>query len=457
MCVQQCPKSLLRVPLPDAPEPHEAHARLAAACATTFILESREGPERLARFSFVGFDPIGTLVYDRSGLHVTGALPSPSRDQDPLEYVRRVQAFYHVDDHESPFIGGLVGTIGHDFVRAVEPTLDQGKDEAWPRFSFGLYLDGVVYDHRDGSATYVSRGDDRSGRLMDLLAGDRDAAPLKVDAVDAPVSDEVFEGQVRDAQALIRAGEAFQIVLSRPFTATHRGPLTHLYDHLRDAAPVPYLFHVRDGDRELVGASPEMLVRVRHGVVETFPIAGTRPVTGDAATDDAAGEDLKQDRKETAEHAMLVDLARNDLARVCAAGSIEVRAYQELHRFHRVQHLVSRVTGRLDAGRDALDALAAVFPAGTVSGAPKVRALEHIDRIEQHPRGPYAGAVAYISFNGDFDSAITIRSLSGQGDRLTVQAGAGIVHRSDPASEAAETRHKAGTLLEALARFGGTP
>ncbi len=447
---------LLHRVLESVPAAHIAHARLASRFRTTFILESREGPERLARYSFVGFSPAGIATYDSSGLRVQGALPAPSLDQDPIEYLRRIQAFYHTADQEAPFVGGLVGSVGYDIVRLLEPSLETGAPESWPRYIFGLYLDGLVYDHTADTCTYVSRGEDRSQELLEALEHAAPSAELRVGPVDAGTDQAHYEAAVRDAQEQIRAGEAFQIVLSRAYTATHTGPLTRLYDWLRDAAAVPYLYHLRFGDLELVGASPEMLVRVRQGEVETFPIAGTRPITGNESKDQAAGEDLKQDRKETAEHAMLVDLARNDLARVCAPGTVRVASYQELHRFRTVQHLVSHVRGQLRPEHDALDALAAVFPAGTVSGAPKVRAMEHIDRLENVPRGPYAGCVAYLSFNGDFDSAIAIRTLSRDGDQLTAQAGAGIVHRSNPTAEFMETRHKAGTILEGLATFGAT-
>lgn len=448
---------MLRVPLPDAPAPHEAHARLARSGRASFILESRDGPERLARYSFVGFDPAGTATLTRDGLRVAGALPAPSRDQDPLEYLRRIQAFYAIDDHDAPFVGGLVGSVGYDFVRHVEPTLaaagPEAPTEAWPRFRFGLYLDGLVYDHAAGTCHYVSRGEDRVESVRTTLAAPSPDDPLQVGPLSPSQDDDGFADGVRRAQGLIRDGECFQIVLSRAFTASYVGPLHPLYARLREAAAVPYLYHLRDAGQELLGASPESLVRVRRGRVDTFPIAGTRPLRGDPDEDDAAAAALRDDRKETAEHAMLVDLARNDLSRVCTPGSVQVTDYQGLHRFRTVQHLVSRVEGRLGDDHDALDALAAVFPAGTVSGAPKVRAMEHIDALESTPRGPYAGAVAYWSFNGDFDAAIAIRSLSAQDGVLTVQAGAGIVHRSDPAAEAAETRHKAATMLEALRPF----
>ncbi|MGB0651814.1 MAG: anthranilate synthase component I family protein [Thermoplasmatota archaeon] len=457
---------MIHIPVADAPAPHVAHARLAARSPTSFILESREGPERLARYSFVGWDPAAVVRCDADGLHVSGALPAPSRDQDPLTYLRRVLAFYHTDDHEAPFVGGLVGSVGYDFVRTVEPTLDDGTPEAWPRFVFGLYLDGLVYDHQEGTCTYISRGEDRSAALQAAIGQDAPPAPLAVGPLTASTDQEAFEKQVRGAQGLIRQGEAFQIVLSRRYEASFGGDLGRCYDWLRENAAVPYLFHLRfaaHGDDEepltLLGASPETLVRVRRGTARTFPIAGTRPVTGDEAKDDAAAEDLLADPKETAEHAMLVDLARNDLGRVSAPGTVKVASLMEIQRFRHVQHIVSDVEGRLAPGQDALDALAAVFPAGTVSGAPKVRAMEHIAALERHaelPRGPYAGAAAYASFNGDFDSCIAIRSLSAVGSRLAIQAGAGIVHHSRPDAEFHETRHKAATLLEAVQRFGAT-
>jgi anthranilate synthase component 1 len=436
-----------------APPPHEAHARLAAHYDASFILESREGPKQMSRYSFVSANPAG-IVTCRTELTATGALPAPSADQSPIEYLRRVQAFYHVDDHASPFIGGLVGSFGFDFVRELEPSL-AGPEESWPRFQLGLYLDALVYDHHEDSVTYVSRGEDRSAEWASILATAPKSAGLKVGSLQEHVSDVQFKERVTRAQELIRAGENFQIVLSRPFTAPFSGQCVELYPSLREQHAVPYLYHVRFAGRELVGASPEMLVRVRNRIVETFPIAGTRPITGDSHADAAAAKDLLADPKETAEHAMLVDLARNDVAR--SSNNVQVAEYQEIKQFRHVQHIVSRVIGELRPENDALDAFAAVFPAGTVSGAPKIRALEHIDALETSPRGPYAGAVAYLSFNGDLDSAITIRSISAQNGSLTVQAGAGIVLGSNPQAEANETRQKAEGMLRALQPFQENP
>lgn len=437
----------------EAPPPHEAHARLASHYDASFILESREGPKQMSRYSFVSANPAG-IVTCGSELEATGALPAPSADQSPLEYLRRVQAFYHVDDHTSPFIGGLVGTFGFDFAREIEPSL-AGPVESWPRFQVGLYLDALVYDHQENTVTYVSRGEDRCAEWIKILQAPRKTTGLKIRALEEKVTDQQFKERVARAQELIRSGENFQIVLSRPFTAQYTGDCLDLYPTIREQHSVPYLYHVRFAGRELVGASPEMLVRVRNRMVETFPIAGTRPVTGDRAIDDAAAADLLADRKETAEHAMLVDLARNDVAR--SSNNVRVAEYQQIKEFRHVQHIVSRVEGKLRPDQDSLAAFAAVFPAGTVSGAPKLRAIEHIDNLESSPRGPYAGAVAYLSFNGDLDSAITIRSISAQAGKLTIQAGAGIVLASDPQAEADETRQKAEGMVRALQQFQENP
>ena len=447
----------IRVQLEGCPPPNVAHARLAARHATTFILESRDGPSRIARYSIVGWSPAGILRLDATGLHTTGVLPSPAVGEEPLVYVRRVLRDYRQLDHTHPFVGGLVGCVGYDFARTLEPSLEVvGSAEPWPRLLLGLFLDALVYDHAKGTVHYVSVGPDRRADL-EALQAPATRIPLRIGPLAASCDAPRFAKMVHEAQALLRAGECFQMVLSRPYQASFSGDLGECYDLLRDGEAAPYLYHLRYAGHpalELVGASPETLVRVRAGKAETFPIAGTRPATGDATEDGAAARDLLTDRKEGAEHAMLVDLARNDLARVCRPGTVRVARLRDVERSRNVQHLVSEVVGELDEGRDALDALAAVFPAGTVSGAPKVRAMEHIARIEGTPRGAYAGAVCYASFNGDFDSAIAIRSLSAIGDRLTVQAGAGIVLASDAAREFDETRRKAATMLQALRPFG---
>lgn len=452
---------MLRVRLQTAPPPHEAHARLAARHATTFLLESRTGPGRMARFSFVGWNPRGTVDLGPEGLVVHGDVPAPRAREAPLDYLRRLLRQRRVTDRRLPFVGGLVGSVGSDFARTLEPTLDGKQAEEWPRLLLGLYDDALVYDHRRGTVHYVSTGADRRG---DLEALRHKPAPARftVGLVTASHSRAKFTGLVRKAQGLIRAGECFQVVLSRSYRAEFRGDLAACYALLRKRAFAPHLFFLRFGaaqgsgsePRVLLGASPETLVQVRGGVATTFPIAGTRPLTGRKKVDAAAARDLGADPKENAEHAMLVDLARNDLARVCRPGTVEVTRLRKVEPFRTVQHLVSEVTGRLARGQDALDALAAVFPAGTVSGAPKLRALEHIDALEAIPRGPYAGGVCYMSYSGDLDSCIAIRCLGAVGAGLVVQAGAGIVLGSKPDAEFDETRHKARLLLESIQQFG---
>jgi anthranilate synthase component 1 len=440
-----------------APPPEEAHARLAQKAGTTFLLESRTGPARLSRNSFVGWDPAGTIELGPEGLSVQGAIAKPRDGEAPVAYLRRLLRTHRVPDRRLPFVGGLVGTAGSDLSRTLEPTLETGSPEEWPRLLLGLYLDALVYDHRRGTAHYVSVGPDRGEQLRAALARRAPKPTLAVGPARASHPRAAFTRQVRAAQDLIRAGECFQIVLSRSYRASYDGDLGACYSWLRRKADAPHLFFLRfggDHPRVLLGASPETLVRVRGKRVTTFPIAGTRPLTGRKATDEAAARSLRADPKENAEHAMLVDLARNDLARVSRPGTVEVTRFRRVEPFGTVQHLVSEVQGSLAGGRDALDALAAVFPAGTVSGAPKVRALEHIDRLEGKPRGAYAGAVLYASFNGDLDSAIAIRCLSAQDGALAVQAGAGIVLGSRPDSEFDETMHKARLLLSAIARFG---
>jgi anthranilate synthase component 1 len=456
----------LRAPLAGLPPPHELHARLAGLHATTFLLESRDGPERLARHSFVGWDPVGTVRLTRDGLVADGGLPPPRAGEPPFAYLRRLLAEHGPaakgGDAALPFRGGLVGTAGFDLARTLEPTLEglpngEGPD-GWPRLLLGLYHDAVVYDHAAGTAEYVAVAGDRRADLdAALRTGLAEPSDLRVGPLSWSQDDAAFAARVRQAIALDEAGECFQVVLSRSVEAPFHGSLAPLYAWLRANANAPHLFFLRFGDLQLLGASPETLVRIRDGVAATFPIAGTRPVGASEEEARRLAAELAAERKDAAEHAMLVDLARNDLARVCRPGTVAVARFREVERFRHVQHLVSEVQGRLAPGRDALNAFAAVFPAGTVSGAPKLRAVEHLSRLETAPRGPYGGAVLYASFGGALDSAIAIRSLSARGGRLRVQAGAGIVLASDPQAEADETRHKMATLLEGLARFAAPP
>lgn len=437
-------------------EPHEAHARL-AHLGSSFLFESRADRETLGRYSILGVGPVGSVQLSSSGIQVEGALPAPLATDSILDYLRRVQAFYATDDHTSPFVGGLVGQVGFEAfaaLQAAESSVDPGE---WPLLELGLYLDALVWDREDQTLRYVTRGGDR---LPEILAALQETVEPHGFALATGLQwnrdDASFQKAVREAQESIRDGEAFQIVLSRYQEATMEGNLFPLYDWIRDAAPVPYLFHLRfPEDRELVGASPEMLVRVRQGKAEVYPIAGTRR-RGDAEQEARMRAELAADAKEQAEHAMLVDLARNDLHRVCSAQSVEVAEAFQIRAFRDLLHIVSRVEGELLPGEDALSAFASCFPAGTVSGAPKVRASQILAGLEGESRGPYGGCVFYLSFNGDLDSAITIRTASREGPRLRIQAGAGVVAGSQPELESLETINKSRTLRDGIEQLGGS-
>jgi anthranilate synthase component 1 len=264
-----------------------------------------------------------------------------------------------------------------------------------------------------------------------------------------------FEKAVVRAKEYVTAGDIFQVVLSKRFQFQYSGSLLSFYKSLRQINPSPYMFYYKSGSRQIVGASPEMLVRVDKRKVITFPIAGTAPFTPNPEENQRLAKELLQDQKERAEHVMLVDLARNDIGRISKYGSVSVPEFMQVHQFSHVQHIVSQVMGDLQEGLESFDALKAVFPAGTVSGAPKVRAMEIIEELETSRRGPYAGAVGYFSCNGNSDFAITIRTLFAEGNQAYIQAGAGIVADSNPEKEWYETDHKAKALMKALEHAAG--
>jgi len=336
---------------------------------------------------------------------------------------------------------------------------------------------GVVYDHVNESCLLfdnspLSGEDEREdvkgesqGRLEHLKEEVEAVPPAKREKRDplpggAPLelsssmSREEFGDAVRRAKEYIREGDIFQVVLSRKISCTYRRDPLALYGAIRTINPSPYLYYLQFGDEAIVGSSPEMLVRVAGSTVQTVPIAGTRPRGKDPAEDEALAAELLSDPKERAEHLMLVDLARNDIGKVAAFGSVQVPEFMELERFSHVQHIVSRVCGTLRPGCDRFDALAACFPAGTVSGAPKIRAMQIIAELEGHPRGVYAGAVGYAGFEGALEFAIAIRTLVARGGRVEFSAGAGIVADSVPEKEFDETMAKAGAMVEAVRSAG---
>jgi anthranilate synthase component I len=443
----------------DTLTPLVAFAALSGEGEEGFLFESVERGENLGRYSFIGFEPRRSLLLDSS--------------DDPVETLRHELRPLRVKDSESlpPFFGGAIGYFGYGVAGWSERIPDSHRGAGDVPDAKLLFFDNVVvFDHVRQRLYVVANVFTDGGRVEERLSEaearlDRAVGTLRqatleplVFAHDAPLvpfesnhSRESFETMVRDAKEEISAGEIFQIVLSQRWeTAYPTAEALLLYRSLRAINPSPYMFLLRTRECTLVGASPEMLVRVTDGVAETRPIAGTRPRGATREADLAHEETLLADPKENAEHLMLVDLGRNDLGRVCTAGSVEVKDFRHVERYSHVMHLVTDVNGRLRDDATPVDALLSCFPAGTVSGAPKIRAMELIDRFENTRRGPYAGAVAYVAFNGNLDSCITIRTIVLAEDRAFVQAGAGIVFDSDPSSEYEETENKSLALRRAI-------
>jgi anthranilate synthase component 1 len=447
------------------------------------LLESVEGGEKLARYSFLATRPYCVVKAHGPDVNVSYRRDSMQRETpsgDIFEVLRELSSRYApADVPDLPrFTGGGIGYLGYDNVRLVENLPDAPPDDLELPDALWCFYDTVAaFDHVTHQLVLIANAftgpdanlraayDAARSRLDDLAADLRASnppspAPVEIgsETLVSNVSREAFEKSVETAREHIYDGDIFQVVLSQRFETPFEGDRFNLYRALRQVNPSPYLFYLDFDDVTLAGSSPEVLVRAEDDTAEVLPIAGTRPRGADDAEDAALEDELLSDAKERAEHLMLVDLGRNDLGRVCDYGSVEVDRYAYVERYSHVMHIVSSVSGRMRADRDAMDALAACFPAGTVSGAPKVRAMEIIDKLETTRRGPYAGAVGYLGFGGALDTCITIRTMVVRGDdsggTAYVQAGAGIVADSDPAREYEETRDKARALHQAMQMAG---
>jgi len=453
--------------------PVSAFLKIAEHSDYAFLLESVEGGEQVARYSFLGKDPFlilrahdGRTTVERDGERITSEGPF-------LDALRATMAAFRSPQVPGlpRFTGGAVGFLGYDAVPWFEPVRLQAPDPGGTEAGdagFMLFDTVLAFDHVQHRILLIANA--RVGADDDLralyqfacakigfLEGELERSlsqPAPREArrpeVRSNLSREAFESHVAAAKSAIAAGEIYQVVLSQRFETELSADAFTVYRALRHVNPSPYMFFIRMGGTSLVGASPEMLVRVEGRRVETHPIAGTRPRGAGADDDQRLAEELKASEKERAEHVMLVDLGRNDIGRVAEYGSVRVPQYMALERYSHVMHLVSIVEGRLAEGRDRLDALVACFPAGTVSGAPKVRAMEIIASLEPTRRGIYAGAIGYLDFAGNLDFCIAIRTIVIEGRRALVQAGAGIVADSDPSAEYDETRDKAKALLRAI-------
>jgi len=461
--------------LADRETPVSAFEKLVGP-APGFLLESVQGGEQWAQWSFLGWDPIFTLVARDGVVHAEGQhIDVP--DGDPLEVLEQVLARYQTPDLPDlpPLHSGLVGYLSYDAIRYVERLADRPPDDrdlpemvwqfvgslaAVDRFSQSIVLVRNVLVGPDPSAQY----DEAVGALSaaaDRLGAGTHYTPTQLPSPHPPdvtprstMDRAQFESAVEVVREYVRKGDAFQVVLSQRLETEYGGDAFRVYRALRLINPSPFLFFVRHPQVTVVGSSPELMTRVRDGVVHSRPIAGTRPRGKTPDEDLALEEDLLADPKERAEHVMLIDLARNDVGRVSEYGSVHVDDLMVIERFSHVMHIVSGVSGKLREGLGPVDVLRAVFPHGTVSGAPKVRAMEIIDELEPVARGPYAGAAGYIDLSGNVDTAICLRTVVIADGKAWVQAGAGLVADSDPTAEYEETMAKAAAALAAIRGAG---
>ena len=427
--------------------------KLSAGHDYAFLLESRTGLGNTAQYSYVGFDPT-TVVRVKDG--VTTVNQRQKHVPDPLKAVQNQISLKRHAQHRYGFLGGAVGYLSYDAIRYWERLPQTAVDDLdFPDLEMGIYDDGIVLDHLRREAFYFHIGKNRYEELCTLLRGPCEPGDFSIGPPRLNVGKREYESMVEKAKKYIAAGDIFQTVLSKRYSFAFTGDLTPVYLTLRAMNPSPYMFYLKMQDRAIMGTSPETLVKVAGDRIESFPIAGSRPITGDPKRDAELTDELLSDPKEIAEHVMLVDLARNDVGRVAEAGSVHVPAFMDVQRYSHVQHIVSMVAGKLRDGSDCFDVLRAAFPAGTVSGAPKVRAMEIIEELEPVRRGPYAGAVGYFSYNGDMDFAITIRALFAKEGTCHLQTGGGIVADSVPENEWMETEFKARALVKALEKGGG--
>jgi anthranilate synthase component 1 len=465
--------------LADLLTPVSAFLRVAEHSDYAFLFESVEGGEQVARYSFLGKDPFLVLRAKGSRTTLERAGQVEELDEPFVPVLRRLMAEYR-----SPYVpglprftGGAVGFVGYDAAPVFEPALE----DVWQRYpadqtgdddaAFMLFDTILAFDHVKHRILLIANAritpDEDLETLYQFAVNRLDFLQRELEHAAAPVTAtphddarpldvrpqttrEAFEASVRKAQEYIARGDIYQVVVSQRFDVPVTADPFTVYRALRHVNPSPYMYFTRIGRLSIVGSSPEMLVRVEGRHAETHPIAGTRGRGRTHEEDLRLGEELKRDEKERAEHVMLVDLGRNDLGRVCAYGTVRVPQFMTLERYSHVMHLVSRVVGELDEASDRLDALVSCFPAGTVSGAPKIRAMEIIAELEGIRRGVYAGAVGYLDFAGNLDCCIAIRTVAMRDGVAHVQAGAGIVADSNPASEYEETRDKARAVLGAL-------
>ncbi|MGI8556542.1 MAG: anthranilate synthase component I family protein, partial [Pyrinomonadaceae bacterium] len=462
--------------LADLHTPTDAFLRVCAAAEKAFLFESIEGGERLARYSFLAANPQMIIRARKAEVQIEKNNATETlRETSLFDFLREYFKKNKLARRENlpPLCGGAIGFLTYNAVRRFEPVLDDGKfsesdDAVWMFFQTVLAFDRLKQRIEIVSVVFTDEAKDDKKKLRELYEN----ALCEIEKIEHLLNQNVhfppsekstqqsdfvsnwskkgFTGAVTEIQEKILAGDAYQVVLSQKFSRQTSADALDIYRALRSLNPSPYMFFVKTGDKTLIGASPEMLVRAHGKNLEYCPIAGTRKRGKTEAEDLALGAEMRADAKEVSEHTMLVDLGRNDLGRVAEYGSVEVAKLMKIEKYSHVQHLVTSLKAKLRDGFDCFDALAACFPAGTVSGAPKVSAMKIIDELEPTPRGVYAGTVGYIDYAGNLDTCIAIRKIELENGTASVQAGAGIVADSVPESEFEETINKARALIKAI-------
>ncbi|SDH87933.1 anthranilate synthase component I [Desulfosporosinus hippei] len=434
-----------------------------------YLLESVEGGEVWGRYSFLGFDPVTQVTCKDNNIEIDNGTIIKLRGQDPTAVVREILAQYKSPsfDFLPPFTGGFVGYFAYDYIKYFEKTLQpKNRDEDhFNDLELMLFDKVIAYDHLKQKINIII-----NIRTDALEEGYRKASfeidniiklikqnvtevlnkPLLKSEIQPDITRSEYQEMVRKAKEYIIDGDIFQVVLSRRFKAEMTGSLMDTYRVLRTTNPSPYMFFIKTKDIEIAGTSPETLVKLQNGKLATFPLAGTRPRGANEEEDKQIEQELMEDEKELSEHNMLVDLGRNDLGRISKFGSVKVNNYLKILRFSHVMHIASEVNSEIREGKDAMDAIMSVLPAGTLSGAPKIRACEIIDELENTRRGIYGGAIGYIDFSGNMDTCIAIRMAVKKEDKVYVQAGAGIVADSVPENESLECENKAMAVINAL-------
>lgn len=453
----------------DSTTPIEVLRRLKAVSRHVYLLESAEADKRWGRYSFLGYDPVMSVSCYDGQMTVRTPMTTQNIQDNPRQYIRSI-----VEENRSPrleylpsFTGGLVGYFSYDYIKYSEPTLklDAEDEEGFKDVDLMLFDKVIAFDNYRQQIVLIANmktADGETGyhkamlELKNMKAlvereEKQPIVPLRLLSDFKPLFDEKqYCAMVERAKHYIREGDIFQVVLSNRLEAAMEGSLLNAYRALRTLNPSPYMFYFSGQDGEIAGASPETLVKLENGKLYTFPLAGTRPRGSDAAQDLALERELLADEKERAEHNMLVDLGRNDIGKISAIGSVQVEKYMEVERYSHVMHIGSTVSGRIAPGRDALDAVDAILPAGTLSGAPKLRACEIINELENNKRGIYGGAIGYLSFTGNLDTCIAIRLAFSKNGKVFIRSGAGIVADSVPEKEYRECIQKAAAVRTAI-------